>query len=354
MLENRGPGWQYIKKVLRSSTDAEDKTIDPEFDKMVEEFELVVQQFNVLNLNCKNYVDGVQNLLALGQSIGILIKDLYNPTLKVKDSHFYQQTPVIEEELDLWKEIGAFSDLISNVELSIRDEIEWLQFKCSSTVKEVKLIAQNIASYSMRKRNRAIYELDSSRRKLGQFSSDTQGELSSRQQKVLQHYEEELERNEETYTSINVLLKLELPIFFELVNQVMELFQQVAYYIQLMVVYQFKNNISNETKDLWDLDRKVNVKAFNYQLQAAIDGAKQLKIIKFRDNFFFDSLMSRPANESNRMCEAIFSFEAQNEGDLTIKKGDIISLLDTKTYWYKGTLDGKVGIFPYNYVKFIN
>lgn len=354
MLGDRGPGWQYVKKVLRSNVNIEDKTTDPEFDKMVVEFELVVQQFNVLNLNCKNYVEGVQSLLVLGLSIGTLMKDLYNPTLKVKDSHLYEQAPVIEEELELWKEIGAFSDLISNVNLSIRDEIEWLKLKCSSTVKEVKLISQSIVSYSMRKRNRAIYELDSTRRKLIQFGDDTQGELSMKQQKVLQHYQEELERNEEAYTSINVLLKLELPIFFELVNQVMDLFQQVAYYIQLMVVYQFKNNISNETKDLWDLDRKVNDKAFNYQLQAAVDRAKQLKIIKFRDNFFFDSLMNRTESEPSRICQAIFSFEAQNEGDLTIKKGDIISLLDTKTYWYKGNLDGKIGIFPYNYVKFIN
>lgn len=52
---------------------------------------------------------------------------------------------------------------------------------------------------------------------------------------------------------------------------------------------------------------------------------------------------------------ALFTFDAEQDGDLGFKKGDIITITkrtDNKTDWWTGkTEDGKTGMFPSNYVE---
>lgn len=52
---------------------------------------------------------------------------------------------------------------------------------------------------------------------------------------------------------------------------------------------------------------------------------------------------------------AIFTFDAEQEGDLGFKKGDIITITnrtDNKTDWWTGrTADGRTGMFPSNYIE---
>ena len=52
---------------------------------------------------------------------------------------------------------------------------------------------------------------------------------------------------------------------------------------------------------------------------------------------------------------ALFTFDAEEEGDLAFKKGDVITITqrtDNKTDWWTGkTEDGKTGMFPSNYIE---
>lgn len=48
---------------------------------------------------------------------------------------------------------------------------------------------------------------------------------------------------------------------------------------------------------------------------------------------------------------AIYQFDAVEENDLSLKPGDHIWVTETKDAWWKGTLSGKTGIFPANYVQ---
>ena len=53
-----------------------------------------------------------------------------------------------------------------------------------------------------------------------------------------------------------------------------------------------------------------------------------------------------------RRVKALFDFEPTEEGDLAFKKGDIISVLGAVYKdWWKGMLNGNVGVFPINYVE---
>ena len=48
---------------------------------------------------------------------------------------------------------------------------------------------------------------------------------------------------------------------------------------------------------------------------------------------------------------AVFSYEAQNDDELTFHKGCIINvILKDDPDWWKGEVNGQTGLFPSNYV----
>ncbi len=51
--------------------------------------------------------------------------------------------------------------------------------------------------------------------------------------------------------------------------------------------------------------------------------------------------------------KALYDFNGTDDGELRIRHGDIISVLDNTTFpdWWMGTVRGEHGIFPANYVE---
>ena len=52
----------------------------------------------------------------------------------------------------------------------------------------------------------------------------------------------------------------------------------------------------------------------------------------------------------------LFPYEAANEDELTLKEGDLITLLSREVAdqgWWRGELRGKVGVFPDNFVEVV-
>ena len=48
---------------------------------------------------------------------------------------------------------------------------------------------------------------------------------------------------------------------------------------------------------------------------------------------------------------ALFSYTAQNEDELTFYKGSVINVISKQGEWWRGEVNGNVGLFPFNYVQ---
>ncbi|EYC42061.1 hypothetical protein Y032_0545g3245 [Ancylostoma ceylanicum] len=59
-----------------------------------------------------------------------------------------------------------------------------------------------------------------------------------------------------------------------------------------------------------------------------------------------------PPQQQKPSAKALFDFEAQSEGELNLKEGQIVELISqVDENWFEGRLNGKSGLFPVTYVQ---
>lgn len=62
--------------------------------------------------------------------------------------------------------------------------------------------------------------------------------------------------------------------------------------------------------------------------------------------------MSESGGSGQQMVKARFNFKQNNEDELSFSKGDVIIVTrQEEGGWWEGTLNGKTGWFPSNYVR---
>lgn len=58
--------------------------------------------------------------------------------------------------------------------------------------------------------------------------------------------------------------------------------------------------------------------------------------------------------KAKRFVKALFDYEASDEGQLSIKAGTVLELLDdSNPDWWEGELNGRTGYFPKDYVELV-
>jgi hypothetical protein len=59
-----------------------------------------------------------------------------------------------------------------------------------------------------------------------------------------------------------------------------------------------------------------------------------------------------PLSSDRPKCKVLYDYEAQDTIELTIKETDLIVIVkQDPSGWWKGELNGKVGLFPSNFVE---
>lgn len=56
------------------------------------------------------------------------------------------------------------------------------------------------------------------------------------------------------------------------------------------------------------------------------------------------------------IARALFDYSAENVDELTFKRGDLITIIETHmedSGWWKGEFKGKIGLFPDNFVEIV-
>ena len=64
------------------------------------------------------------------------------------------------------------------------------------------------------------------------------------------------------------------------------------------------------------------------------------------------SFPSPPLPSQSQRVQALYDFEPQEEGELRMRKGDIVTVVEkVDQNWWKGTCGSHSGLFPAPYVK---
>uniref|UniRef100_A0A3P9LV53 SH3 domain-containing protein n=1 Tax=Oryzias latipes TaxID=8090 RepID=A0A3P9LV53_ORYLA len=65
----------------------------------------------------------------------------------------------------------------------------------------------------------------------------------------------------------------------------------------------------------------------------------------------YPPLQLNPSNHDSVEYLAMYTYESSEQGDLSFQQGDIVMVTRKEGDWWTGTVGGKTGVFPSNYVK---
>lgn len=303
-------------------------TVDVEFDKLNYHLKTIKKSFNSMINNLKLFAVTVSLLVTCMESIQqdfnkILISKIYNDTILI----------------DIKQSIIDANSNYQNTIYLIRDNIidpldlfnTGIKIKIDQVLKMIDLIEIKI-----NKRSLALNKYDDSYNLHEQlFLKQKSGDvLTTKKSQKLMYLDRKLDEYNSIYKEINKLLKTELIVFLELADDILDDLKSQIYYSHLMIIYQFQYHLQSFL---------LVVSPSNNENINLIDN---LSIINIRIND-----LKNLKNDNSSKCKALYDFNAVKNDDLSMKRNDLIKILDKNGLWWKGELNGRVGIFPSNYVE---
>lgn len=365
--------WNYLKRTpqflkQRIKFGNGSYTSDEEFNYLEKQFKETEKTLQSVEKYVKMYSKSTLTLLDRSTAVGKGYSLLYDPYEDLaKKTGEQSNSQVFEDQYRKWQNVNNYIETINMCKSEIENETKTLAAMVELKIQEIYSNINNIHK-KIRVRSYALVDYDkvyNSHDNL--LLKQKSGELTVKQSQQLFSSERKLEENKVKFDEINDLLKKELPYFLKLVELILTPLQEYVYYVQLMNYFQFSSRCKSYANFI-NLDvRIISSPNFADELMTqnsidslgAYDSINQLTLINFRDRYLSDiTLALEPENRNPILKEtnsyyymAKFNFEGQQEGDLSFKHGDIITVLTRNGNWWKGELDGVVGIFPRNYVE---
>lgn len=101
-----------------------------------------------------------------------------------------------------------------------------------------------------------------------------------------------------------------------------------------------------------------NLKAYLKSVDKSKSTAKRISasLTSSQDNSGESAAPLLPPKPPREQAKALYQYKAQNDDELTFKEGDIITIISKDIEdkgWWKGELNGRIGVFPDNFIELI-
>ncbi|CAH6723003.1 hypothetical protein CLIB1444_12S02080 [[Candida] jaroonii] len=368
-------------------------TFDEEFDTLHKDLGVLEGNLGTLIKYSKLFDVHSKRLVDHCGEIGVCVQNLMDPynnfDISVRESlrkkgigelseSMFKSTEAKEmffKEYTYWNASGIYIEQINGLKQVINgpsrvcEIIELKCKKCLAIIEEVKI--------KVKARNHALDDYDSVYNDLEGlcFKAKTK-DLTAKEAQLQFNLQRKREHYRTQYTQINDLFKKELPFFFKLVELFIKPINYIFFYHQLSISYQIATSLYPLQQTLKfgvdELGARWNgevIRQCQRLMQSQEMLIQQLNISHFRDNYYkklTDSDVKTEIKEviesvtvpdylnlKNTYCRALYDYQAQQDGDLTIQKGDIIQVIDQEGQWWEGKIDNNTGKFPYNYVEIL-
>jgi len=369
---------------------------DEVFDSLNSKLQNVDQSVVFLETEVMRYTGYVRSYLNSSISVGELFTRIFEPETNsnnkpgfgVQDGNFELAR---DQECNIKLNFAIkYTDRIRMIKNDVYENLEYVINNIHLPLTRLNGLIKNIKRY-IKEREFALLDVNRLYDDFQTLDSRDKTTLTLKQQQNLIRYEKNYELSKLKFEQINDSLKNELPPFFELVCQFIKPLHGMFYFVQLSINYSFFH-ILNKFDELQD-KRSINKPELQAFAQALIfefhmknkpskDLIEHMKITALTSISYTDPIVRKnqeddpipltdtsnpsgmksanilpnpscPANDANQYCLARYNYQAQEDGDLSFKRGDRIEILDKKLQdWWKGkTENGQIGLFPKNYVE---
>lgn len=277
-----------------------------------------------------------------------------------------------------------FIDAVKHICKILDPEIELLR---TNIMTPIKYFLVNIAAIQKitKKRQHKLLDLDRYKAALAKLSAKHH-DRSVSDEKSFFTTQNNLEIAEQEYSCLNMLLKKELPLFFELTEKIMSSLFTSLYYVQLNIYYKMYQELQNIVVGTavmrgWNQNSDL-VTAYQTKISTVNTKIEEIGLIKFRfaqsqKSLYSDAEITVATVEStttsltpsttgkeiishngkSEYCIALYNYIPQTRGDLPLAQGDIVEIIQrTQSWndWWTGRLvaTNETGVFPANYVQF--
>ncbi|OBA20187.1 hypothetical protein METBIDRAFT_43322 [Metschnikowia bicuspidata var. bicuspidata NRRL YB-4993] len=307
------------------------KTVDEEFEDLIEELDAIVEAFQEIIKLHKHYIFISTELVQSSQRVANSIQVLSSPaTLEPSPKLSGGSKPSMCEKT------RSYCATMVEIGICLRESL-------SSIPQEIDERIQRLLSYlekiqeRVALRDRALMSYDKVYDKFdGMTILSTTNEFTPKQKQEYFSLEKKLVELKKVYDQHNLLLKAELPSFFMFVRSFIEPMMLFIFYIQLTAAYQAQSNVGSVQQDFEEGG-----------LDLLLPGDRDVKRLSAARGDCDDL----HHNSNTGYCRALFDFCSIADLDLEFKKGDLIKLHSCEGEWWTGLLDDKEGIFPSVYVQ---
>jgi hypothetical protein len=344
----------------------EDAIIDEEYNDLRLKINCMEKNMKGLVRHIDAYCINFEELLKTSIRIGESAKAVFDPYHSLskstlaklgeyqsieRSSLFLSQTKCLQfgNGYALWARSSDLADISERMHKRNQGELDFIREVVTTKALEAQKYIDSIGK-TMKSRQSILTQYSRTTFELNDLLKKKEAnQLSIKQSQQLFSQERKAEMLLQDYEAVNFTLKATMPKLLELNDELTTILQQMVYYLQLTIFYQVDLQLASleEVFKVTNGDNDLEVELS--KLTREIDGFEIVnRYLTAKRSTFPDK-----KDETLEVCVALYDFEAQHAGDLTIKKGDRLKILSKDKGWWKGELDGKVGVFPHNYVKLV-